>query len=118
MPCGKGRKGKKGKKMILPKKTEIFGIPYKVVWFKTSEVDSTGNKMLWGQICFNERKIRISTEIGNRDKMVTLFEEILHGVFDEMDYGHLNTDHKFFAPLVNGLFTALEKAGMFKIYLE
>lgn len=95
-----------------PTKTEIFGIPYKINWYKTSEVDIQGQKPLWGQIDYSSREIRISNEISNRDKLVTLFEEILHGVFEEMDYGHLNEDHKFISPLVNGFFTALEKVGM------
>jgi len=96
----------------LPTKTEIFGIPYSINWYKTSEVDINGTKPLWGQIDYNSREIRIAKELSDRDKMVTLFEEILHGVFNEMGYDHLNEDHKFITPLVNGLFTALEKAGL------
>ena len=103
------------KVMPLPDKTEIFGIPYKIAWVKTAEVDGDKGSMLWGQIRFNEREIRISTEIGDRDKLVTLFEELVHGVFDEMDYGHLNKDHKFISPFVNGLFTALEKAKLIRV---
>ena len=93
-------------------KTEIFGIPYKVNWYETSKVDIQGQKALWGQIDYNSREIRLSKDIGDRDKLVTLFEEILHGVFNEMEYDHLNQDHKFISPLVNGFFTALEKVGM------
>ena len=95
-----------------PTKTEIFGIPYKINWYKTSEVDIFKQKALWGQIDYNSREIRVSNELSSRDKMVTLFEEILHGVFNEMEYDHLNEDHKFITPLVNGLFTALEKIGL------
>jgi len=101
--------------MKLPTKTEIFGIPFNITWVKTSEVDIHVVKVLFGQIQYDERKIRVSNEINNRDKYLALFEEFLHGVLCEMEYHDLNHDHKFITPLVNGMFTALEKAGVIKI---
>ena len=100
--------------MKLPTKTEIFGIPYNISWHKTSKVNNVGGGALWGIIDYGPSTIRISKEVGERDRSVTLLEEILHGVFNEMDYDNLNEDHKFISPLVNGLYTALEKAGMIK----
>ena len=100
--------------MPLPTKTEIFGIPYEIVWVKTTEVDSGGNKILWGQIIYDKSQIRISNELTDRNKLLTVFEEFLHGVLSEMDYHDLNNDHKFISPFCNGMFTALETAGMIK----
>ena len=49
--------------MKLPNKTEIFGIPYGIVWVKTAEVDSGNRKALWGQIVYDEAQIRVSLRI-------------------------------------------------------
>ena len=100
--------------MNLPNKTEIFGIPYEIVWVKTTEVDSGNRKALWGQIIYDQAQIRISNEITDRNKLLTLFEELLHGVLAEMEYPDLNENHKFITPFCNGMFTALEKAGIIK----
>jgi len=99
----------------LPEYTEIFGIPFNITWIKEqTEVDKDSTRPTWGQLRYGDREIRIAKDLPQRDKLLTILEEITHGVLYSLEYDDLSNDHKFITPFVNGLFTALEKAGMLK----
>ena len=101
--------------MGLKSKTEIFGIPYRIVYVKNSDVDTNRATSLWGQIDYAKREIRIGKDMSKRDQSLTLFEELVHGVLSELQYSDLNEEHKFITPFCNGLFTALERVGMIDV---
>ena len=101
--------------MKLPTKTRIFGIPFKIKWGKTSTINpAEGGESLWGCDIHASREIRIASDISDRDKIETLFEEIVHAVLIELDRNKLNESHKFITPFVHGIFSALESAGLIK----
>lgn len=97
----------------LPIYTEIFGIPHTIEWVDNKKDVSIDFASAWGEVNYESRKIVIFKGISDRDKLLVLFEEILHVVLNEIEMDN-REDHKIITPLVNGLFTALEKAGMLK----
>lgn len=103
-------------KKRLPTKTEILGVPYTITWHPTDEVNVVSDEDCWGMIEFSPRNIRVSNEISLRDKLLAVVEEMVHGVLSEMSYDKLGSKHKFIGPFVNGIYTALEKAGMLAKY--
>lgn len=100
--------------MDFPVYTEIFGIPHVIELVERQKDVSEETNTAWGEIIYEQRRIRIFSGISDRDKLLVLFEEMLHGVLNNLDRDDLGGDHKFVTPVVNGLFTALEKAGMLK----
>ena len=69
-------------KLKLPKKVIIYGIEYKIRYFdKIDNVDVDAERMLFGQVIYGSREIRIYK--GKRKKpdiITTIIHEILHAI--------------------------------------
>jgi hypothetical protein len=97
-----------GNAIKLPKKIDIFGIPYKVIYTKTRlEADADKRQQLDGQIDYINYTIRIyDAGQSKEDVFNTLIHEIIHGVL--WHYGI----SEFFDESRNELITNLTASGI------
>jgi hypothetical protein len=67
-----------------PKELNICGKRYAVVYCgKMSDVDPSGEEMLWGWHSSIRREVRIFAECSEEDRWDTLFHEAIHAIMDE-----------------------------------
>jgi hypothetical protein len=102
----------------LPKKINICGINYKILYFdKLIQVDEEGREPLYGQIIFADRAIRIYK--GDRDKgdiLQTLLHEIMHGIDEHLGFSIFDNyeQHKKMDAIIKSLVDTMIRNGMIK----
>lgn len=108
---------------MFPSSINLLGIPYKIILVENaSEVDSQGRQILWGQIDFWKREIRILNRGRSKEDMFeTLFHEILHGIISELHLkGEIGSDSKeneaIVAVISQTFFDTLNRNNLLNLY--
>lgn len=73
--------------MFRPKSVNIMGNRYSIRYVKSQiDVDRSREKHLYGQINYMSSSIRIfdNGQIGEAEVMSTIFEEVLHGIQEDL----------------------------------
>ena len=103
------------------KKITVCGIPYRIK-FVDGVKDSQDNSILWGQISYRDRIIKIDKNSTPEHKRQTFMHELIHGVIEGMSIRELIDDKGKHSEipicqLAVGLANALSSCGL-KIPVE
>lgn len=97
-------------------KFKFLDIEYTIEY--VDQIPDDNNKIIYGKIDYNERKILISTKLnGNEIPSIiqtrTLYHELFHLILDEGQYNDCSSDEPLVECLAKGLYELINKTNLF-----